>query len=169
MYRPMIAVSSALFLTTSAYAWQADIQGPDVFGTTKALVTEGLQRDGMVIQCDSKGSMAFAYIFRKKEFEDVTEAPAILFVQTSQDNPPAKMDATLRAWNDNYGGVVVNGMSPELMGVIKAIGSAKGKIGVGFESSGNQWSAEFSSRGSTNSISKLMKACDLEKAALPAE
>lgn len=167
MFRILIAAAAGLLSCGTASAWEAFVEGPDVFGTTKALVSEGTRRDGMAIQCDSKGMMAFAYIFRKKEFEDVAETPASLFVQTDKKAPPARLDATMRAWNDNFGGVVVTGVSPELMDVIRSIGAASGRIGVGFEARGNRWSAEFSSRGSTSAIAKLLKACNLENGGLP--
>lgn len=167
MYKAMIAVATALFSISDAYAWETFVEGPDVFGATKAMATEGSQRDGIVIQCDSKGSLALAYIVRKKEFDEVSSTTATLYIQSDKGATPAKLEATLREWNDNYAGVVVSGVSPELMNVIRSIGQAKGKIGIGFEARGNQWSAEFSSRGSTNSVSKLLKACDLENAGLP--
>ncbi len=167
MYKTIIAAAAALFSISDAYAWETFVEGPDVFGATKAMATEGTQRDSIVIQCDSKGMLALAYIMRKKEFEEVSETTATLYIRTSSDATPAKLEATLREWNDNYGGVVVSGVTPETLAVIRAIGDAKGKIGIGFEARGNQWSAEFSSRGSTKSMSKLLKACDLENEGLP--
>ncbi|OBQ83759.1 hypothetical protein A9K71_23350 [Mesorhizobium sp. WSM3873] len=57
-------------------AWQANTEGPDVFGITKVIATEGSLRDSLVVQCDSKDTLFVAYIMRKKEFDEVPEGPA---------------------------------------------------------------------------------------------
>ncbi|QOF70686.1 hypothetical protein IG197_23260 [Aminobacter sp. SR38] len=143
-----------------ALAWDANVEGPDVFGVTKVIATVGGLRDGMVVQCDSKEDLFVAFIFRKKEFEDVTSGPATLYLQGASSEP-LKLPAELRAWNDNYGGVVVSGRDPQVLAAVKEIQEARSKLNVGFEVGGSQNSASFGSRGSTKAMEKVIQGCKL--------
>lgn len=160
MRRFAFAALGLVASTGLAGAWSANIEGPDVFGVTKVIATEGGDREGMVIQCDSKDALHFAFIFRKKEFEPVTEAPATLYVQIDGASP-VKLDASLREWNDIYGGFVVTGRDGELLSLLQSLGRAKSKVNIGAEVYGQQSSASFSARGSTKTVEQLTKFCNL--------
>jgi len=162
MFKRTVFAATVLSLTApTALAWDVSIDGPDVFGVTKVFTTEGNAREAIVVQCDSKDELFVALIFKKKEFEDVPTIPATLLFQINGATP-VKLEATLRAWNDNYGGVVASGRVPELVDTIKAIQDASGKINAGYEALGNQASASFGSRGSTDAMQKIMKHCLLD-------
>lgn len=161
MLRTIMLAGCAFMLTgTSAYAWTANVDGPDVFGVTKVFAIEGGERESLVVQCDSDENLFIAYIFRKKEFETVNETPATLLIQINGEQP-ASLSATMRAWNDNYGGVVASGRTAENIAVVTAIGKASGKINIGFEFLGNRESASVGSRGSTAAMKKVMDLCKL--------
>jgi hypothetical protein len=157
----LVAGSSSL-----AHAWDANVEGPDVFGVTKVIASVGGLRDGMVVQCDSKEDLFIAFIFRKKEFEDVAAGPATLYLQGASSEP-LKLPAELRAWNDNYGGVVASGRDPQIFAAIKEIQEARSKLNVGFEIGGSQNSASFGSRGSTKAMEKVIQGCKLADIAKP--
>ena len=135
----------------SALAWDAVVDGPDVFGKTKVVASEGAYNNGLVIQCNSDSELFFAFIQKKKEFDKTPEAPAKLLVKASEASP-VSFDATVRDWNDNYIGVVVAGRADDLVKVLDLIGSAKGKIEVGYDVGGVQESASFGSHNSTRTI-----------------
>ncbi|MER9791516.1 hypothetical protein [Mesorhizobium sp. M0213] len=170
----ILKMFKAFFLSAAAvvssiqpvFAWQASTEGPDVFGVTKVIATEGGPHDSLVVQCDSKETLFVAYVLRKKEFEDVPEAPATLYIQGS-GGTPLKLEATMRTWNDNYAGVVAVGRSPELMAAIQEIKNSKAKVNVGYEIGGNQDSASFSSRGSTTAMQRVIDGCRLSDIPLP--
>jgi hypothetical protein len=130
------------------------------------IATEGGVRDSLVVQCDSKETLFVAYVLRKKEFEEVTEAPAMLYIQGSSASS-LKLEATIRTWNDNYAEVVAVGRIPELMAVIAEIKDSKGKVNVGYDISGNQDSASFSSRGSTKAMQRVIDGCKPSDIPLP--
>ncbi|MDH4988596.1 hypothetical protein QEZ47_24380 [Aminobacter anthyllidis] len=157
----LVAGSSSI-----AHAWEANIEGPDVFGVTKVLATVISLREGMVVQCDSKEELSFAFIFRKKEFEDVVAGPATLYLQGASSEP-LKLPAELRVWNDNYGGVVASGRDPQVLAAIKEIQEARSKLNVGIEIGGSQNSASFGSRGSTKAMEKVIQGCKLADIAKP--
>lgn len=150
----------------SAFAWDATIEGPDVFGVTKVIAIEGSLRESLVIQCDSKDSLFFAYVFPKKEFEEIAEFPVTLLVQTGPEQP-TRLEATFRAWNDKFGGVVASGRDATVLKLLKDISQAKGKVNVGFEAKGHQWSGTFGSRGSSKAIQRVTDGCKIPTSASP--
>jgi hypothetical protein len=76
------------------------------------------------------------------------------------------LDATYRNWNDNYAGIVANGKTDEIIKLVNSIGSAKGKIEVGYDVVGIRESASFSSLRSTQTIKTVFEKCKLQ---LPTE
>jgi hypothetical protein len=151
------------WLSSAAFAWEVFVEGPDVFDKTKVVATESNFNEGLTIQCNSDDELLIAYIFKKKEFDSVAETPGKILIKVGEA-PPMKLDGSLRAWNDNYGGVVASGRDPELVNVIKQIKDAKGKIQIGIEFLGSQASAEVSSRGSTKAMETVLSKCKLESA-----
>ena len=157
----ILAIAVLSFATNAAHSWQANVDGPDVFDKVKVVATEGNARESLVVQCDSDSEFMFAYIFRKKEFEDTPDSPAKLFLKWS-DASPVELDANLRGWNDNYGGIVVSGRDPMIVSVIAGIRDAKDKIQVGMEILGNKESATFSSKGSKKAMTTVFEKCKLQ-------
>jgi hypothetical protein len=151
----ILALSSA-----SAFSWETTVDGPDVFGKVKVVAAEDLASMSMVVQCDSETELFVAFIFRKKEFQEINEIPAKLYVKTT-DASPSIYDAVFRNWNDNYAGVVAAGRSNELVQLIETIGNAKAKIEVGYEVGGNRESASFSSHRSKQAMKTVFGKCKL--------
>ena len=143
-----------------AFSWETTVEGPDVFDKTKVVSTEMNFNEGLIIQCNSTDELLISYAFRKKEFEDVSEAPATLLIKIG-DAAPIKLDAGLRAWNDNFAGVVASGRTPENVSVLSAIKESKGKIQIGAEINGTQISSSVGSRGSTKSMETALTKCKL--------
>jgi hypothetical protein len=104
-----------------------------------------------------------ALLFRKKKFEEIGGADTELLIQTVEGGTPIKLPAALRAWNDDFAGIVASGRSPELVAVLRAISAAKSKINVGAVVRGNQISSSFGAQGSKNAMEKAIKACKLEE------
>ena len=156
----VMAAAVAALAVSPAYAWNATVEGPDVFGVTRVLAGEPGLQTNIVIQCQSSGELFFAQIYPKKAFEDVSEMPAVLHIAVS-DAPALKIAAKHRTWNDNFAGVVSSVEAAELAPVLKAIRDAKGKILVGAELGGNRISDSFSSSGSTAAMAKVIKECKL--------
>jgi hypothetical protein len=145
--------------------WDARVEGPDVFGNVKAFATTIGAGESIVIQCDQKEDLFVAYVFRKKPFEDIPNVPAELLVQ-ADGGTPLKLVATLRSWNDNYGGVVASGRAIEQLTALRLIASARGKTNVGAVIFSKQISSSFSSQGSRSAMERSIKSCkldDLEK------
>ena len=158
-----IGASGALLLwlcPSVSFAWDASVEGPDVFDKTKVIASEMNFNEGLIVQCDSSDDLLITYAFRKKEFEEVSSAPATLLIKFG-DGSPVKLDASLRAWNDNFAGVVVSGRTPENIAVLKAIKDSKGKIQIGAEVNGTQFSAAIGSRGSTKAMETALSKCKL--------
>ena len=145
---------------TSASAWYADVTGPDVFGKTIVLAGEEGRQSTLVIQCDSAGTLLVAVIRRKKEFEEVSDAAATIYFTVSEA-APTKLSAHMKAWNDNYMGVVADAPSAELIPIVKAIRDAKAEIKIGFEINGNQVAENLSSSGSTAAMNKVISGCKI--------
>ena len=158
---------SLLFLglcvvTGPAFAdWNARVEGPDVFGNVKAFATTTGSDESMVVQCDQKDDLFVAFVFRKKPFEEMPSLPAELLVQVD-GGTPLKLVATLRSWNDNYGGVIASGRAIEQLTALRLIASARGKINVGAVIFGKQISSSFSSQGSKSAMERSIKSCKLD-------
>lgn len=156
-----ITAAALLLSATSAMAWETTVEGPDVFGVTKALGGTSNGREFMVVQCNSDGDLYLALISPKKEFEDVPEIPATFLIQIDSETPH-KLDATLRAWNDKNAGIVASGRSDDVVSALKAIGTAKRNVNVGFEVAGMRESATFGARGSTKAVETIIKSCTID-------
>jgi hypothetical protein len=156
-----LVVTTLFMCSSSCLAWEATVDGPDVFGKTKVVAFDGAFRDSLMVQCDSETELSIAYIFKKKEFQEITEVPAKLFVKTTEASPTV-LEATFRNWNDNYGGVVASGKTDDIIKLVNSIGLAKGKIAVGYEVGGVRDSASFSSNRSTQTIKTVFEKCKLQ-------
>lgn len=156
----LLTIATALMFSTSAFAWYATVQGPDVFGETTVIAGEEGTQTSLIVQCTSDGELYLAMISPKKEFEDVPTVPATMYFATGS-NTPVKIEATVREWNDKYLGIVSNVEKSELMPLITGIRDAKGPIKVGAEIRGNRMSDSYPSRGSTAAISKVIAGCKL--------
>ena len=156
-----ISVAIALLMSsTLSYAWDATVDGPDVFGKIKVVALDATFNSSLVVQCDSETELFVAFIFKKKEFQEITEVPAKLYIKTAEASPTV-LEATFRNWNDNYAGVVATGRNDEVIKLVNAIGLAKGKIEVGYDVAGLRESASFGSRKSTQTIKTVFDKCKL--------
>lgn len=158
--KSLVAVLGLGLMSTPAFAWDAYVDGPDVFGKTRVIAGEESVQSMLVIQCETDGDTMLALTFEKKAFDDVDEQVADLYFATS-DGAPRKLAAKLRTWNDNRGGVVAVLEDDDLKAVITAISQAKGKIKVGADVGGNQIADNFSSRGSSAAMKKVINGCKL--------
>ena len=156
----LLTLVSVFCLSASSYAWDYKVEEPDVFGVKKFFAQDAKLRESLVVQCDSKGFMAIAYIFKIKQFSEIEKLTAKLFVKGNSDSPIV-VDAVRSKWNDNYGGIVAIGENNETNLLIQEIRDAKKNIQVGVQIGGNQFSASFSSRGSTKSMKAAITACNL--------
>lgn len=154
------AATLGILSTSPAFAWDAIVSGPDVFGNTTVLANEfGLQSQ-LVVQCSSEGFIAIGLLFPKKQFEEVPVAQADFYIGIS-DSQPHKLTATIREWNDNFAGVIVSDKDIDLKGLVGELRDAKGQIKVGADVGGNKMAENFSSRGSTASMNKIINGCKL--------
>ncbi len=156
-----ISILFAITTSGAASAWEASVEGPDVFDKVTVIASETGLNDSLVVQCDSESELFIAYIFRKKEFEETPTIPAKLFLKWG-DESPLILEASHRNWNNNFGGVVASGRDENTMKAISGIRDAKGKIQVGFEVVGNRISASFSSRGSKKPMTTIIEKCRLK-------
>jgi hypothetical protein len=140
--------------------WTAHADGPDVFGTTKVVAVTDGPRQSLIVQCDDKDQLFLAFIFAKKEFDNVPTVPANLLIQTDGGTPVHLM-AEIREWNDNYAGVVVEGRTPELVNVLQSIHDAHLHINIGIAVGDNRQSASFEADGSTAAIDEVFSGCKL--------
>lgn len=154
--------SAALFavISTQAFAWDAMVNGPDVFGETTVLAGEEGMQSKLVVQCNSKGEVVIAMISPKKQFDSVNETEAALFFAFNADQP-VKISARLRSWNDNFAGVVSTATKDETIPLLIGIRDAKGPIKAGADILGNKISDSYSSSGSTAAMKTLLEKCKL--------
>lgn len=143
-----------------AFAWDAIVNGPDVFGETTVLAGEEGMQSKLVVQCNSNSQVTIAMISPKKEFEDVNEREATLFFSLNSETP-TQIPARLRSWNDNFAGVVSVASKDDLIPLLNGFRDAKGPIKAGADILGNRISDSFSSRGSTAAIKTVIEKCKL--------
>lgn len=160
MLKKIVSIFVLMITAGPALAWDASVEGPDVFGVTKVFASDAAGRESLVVQCDSKDVLFVAFIMRKKEFEETPVAAAKLLIQVDGASP-VTLEALRRDWNDNYFGVVAEGRTAELVSMVKAIQGGKGKINAGVDVEGVQYSATFSTRGSTSAMTKVINGCGL--------
>jgi hypothetical protein len=54
MKKHFVATISFLMFSTPCSAWNATVDGPDIFGKTKVVELEGGLSNSLVVQCDSE-------------------------------------------------------------------------------------------------------------------
>ncbi len=147
-----------LVVEPSEAEWSARTEGPDIFGVTKVVAaTEG--SDGsLVIQCDDKEGLSIAYIFRKKEFDDVVPTPAELLVQ-ADNAKPLHLAAEVKEWNKNYAGVAADGRAADSIDALQAIRNAHTRINIGVVVGDHKVSASFEVDGSTGAMDSVVAGC----------
>lgn len=158
----LISAVVAASISTPVFAWDAMVNGPDVFGETTVLAGEEGMQSKLVVQCNSKGDVAIALISPKKQFDTVNETEAALFFAFNSGQP-IKISARLRSWNDNFAGVVSTVSKDETIPLLINIRDAKGPIKAGADILGNKISDSYSSRGSTTAMKTLMEKCKLSE------
>jgi hypothetical protein len=80
------------------------------------------------------------------------------------DNSPVQSfdNATVGVWNRNAIGVVIEGRTPELLQLVRSIGTAKSKIAVGVSLGYNLVIRTFGTVGSAAAVNAVTKACQLD-------
>jgi hypothetical protein len=68
----------------------------------------------------------------------------------------------VEVWNKNAIGVVMKGRNPELLQLVRSIGTAKSKIAVGVNLGYNLVIRTFGTDGSTAAVNAVTKACQLD-------
>lgn len=157
----MGAIAALMALTLQAAAWDVRVEGPDVFGITKALAGTKNGRETLVIQCDSQDELYLALISPKKEFDEIPTLPAKFLIQIDSGTA-LTLDAVMRTWNDKNAGIVMSGRSEDIISAIKSMGTAKSRVNVGYEVAGMRESATFGARGSTKTVERVVKVCGLD-------
>ncbi len=158
--KALLILAAVVGFATPAAAWDAIVDGPDVFGKTTVLAMDIAPQASLVLQCNSEGEVLLAFTYPKKAFEEVAEQQAVLYF-TASDAEPMKLPATFRAWNDNYAGVVAALDHDAQSSVIAAIRNAKGSIKAGADISGNKISSNFTSKGSASAMKKVTEGCKI--------
>ena len=157
---------TALFSIGQAAAWEISVDGPDVFGVTKVLTFQDGAEGSLVVQCNSENDLFIALVYPKKEFESIEESAAIFLVKGGSSQP-VRADAVNRVWNDNRGGVVISGKSPEAMTVVREIEDAVAQIQVGVDYGTNKASTSFAAQGSSQAMKTVIEKCNLESIGSP--
>ncbi len=160
MLTRLLSICALTMLAGPALAWEVHVEGPDVFGTTKVSASEHSGYQRLVVHCDSKDVLIVAIIARKKEFDETPSGDGKLLIQVDAATP-VTLNAVRRSWNDNFGGVVAEGRTLELLAIVKAIQGGKARINTGIEIDGIQSSATFSASGSTAAMAKAIDGCGL--------
>jgi hypothetical protein len=158
-----VAFFTLAFSSSATLAWEASVDGPDVFNKTTVISMEDNYNHSLIVQCDSESVLLLAFLEKKKEFEPVSEGPAKLYLKWA-DGGPIVLDATIREWNSNYLGVVVSGRENSVLKAVEGIRDAKAKIQAGIEILGNKTSATFGSHGSQKAMKTVIEKCNLPKA-----
>ena len=166
--RAIAVALSVMSAGTSADAqWVVRANGPDVIGNEKVVaIAPSDSGDALIVQCDQTSSLYIALIERgtSSEMNQLSEIssgiPAELLIRVDQ-NPVQKFDAKLRQWNTRFLGVVARGRTPDMVAVLRQIGTGQRRISVGTEVLGSQESDSFGVMGSANAINQVLKDCKL--------
>lgn len=138
-------------------SWQANVDGPDVFGKTSVMALAASGRTNLILQCDSGGLALFAMTEKSSDLPDDPVSGILLLIKT-ENSDLIKADAIYQKWNSDYVGTVVT--DPEVVSAIsESLKLAAGSIQVGIDAFGNQVSASFSSSGSTAAMTKVQEHC----------
>jgi hypothetical protein len=133
-----LAAACSLVAGTASADWTVTVQEPNVFGNTKVLAGNGNDRRALIVWCDND-NLQIAFLEKKKEFAEIQQIHAKLLIQID-GVAPTTHDAITGSWNDNYGGVIVNGRNKEIVDVVRSISSAHHAINVGIISNEQKYS-----------------------------
>jgi hypothetical protein len=172
----LAACGMALVTSVPATAqWRAYVSGPDEMGnTTVNADAVGASGNALVIHCNQNDTLYLAYLIAgtKSELTEMARSSAnmlaTLLIEIG-NGAPIKFEAEFRLWNSEYLAVVASGRAPGLVAAVQAIGTAKGRIGVGAEVYGlKERSDSIGSAGSAGAMNTVMKECKLDEVAPPA-
>lgn len=172
--KKLLAVASSLALTTAIIApawaarWNSRAGGPDVFGTVTASAwITGTRDTQLAVNCDAEDVLKLAVIESASPSHIDTmgnhSAPAKLLIRIDSGDVKT-FNAEYRVWNAKSVAAVVEGRTPDLIAVIRAIGGAQQSIGVGTDAHGVRASFEFGAFGSTAAIKTVIEQCKLARA-----
>lgn len=163
MERLLLGLIFWIFPVSSAHAiWLTNVEGPDIFDdTTVHAMVEGTS-GSLVIHCKSSDpELDIAYVFSKKEFDDVPPVPVSLVVRVD-GGPSTKLEAKARPWNDKRGAFVASDRSATLS-VVKEIGVASSSVEIGVKLPGGyRFSDRFDAVGSTKAMNSVLEGCALK-------
>jgi hypothetical protein len=155
---------------TSAAEWSYSQKGPDWLGKIENYAV-GSDSGGLggllVIRCVGNDTLELA-LLEPSTGSQIGAAAKLVGVTTRMfvrvDNSPVKSfdNATVEVWNRNAIGVVIEGRTPELLQLVRSIGTAKSKIAVGFNLGYNLVIRTFGTVGSTAAVNSVIKACQFD-------
>lgn len=163
-YFSLGVLSIALSITSAAaFAdWAVEIEDDVFTGGQKAmLIGAEHELNGVVVDC-SKDELKVTYIERS-ETKNITEGLPVEMIFKVDQSSPIKFDAQTVVRNNDYFGIESDD-SDNLKLFLSQLRNAKQKILIGIRYPHNDSKASFtlSASGSTASVSKLVKACEIE-------
>lgn len=156
---------------TSAAEWSYSQKGPDLLGKIENYAV-GSDSEGLgnllVIRCVGNDTLELALLEPSTASQVGAAAAKLAGVRVQMfvkvDNSPAQRfdNATVEVWNRNATGVVIEGRTPELLQLVRSIGTAKRKIAVGVNLGYNLVIRTFGTDGSTAAVNAVTKVCQLD-------
>jgi len=147
--------------------WVAHVEGADAYGEPAFVaVSAARSGDALLVLCDQTKLLALAYLMpgTPTELAEMSksgaELPVTLLVKIG-DGAQIKFDAELRRWNNKYLAAIAGGRTPELVGIVREIGTTTGAISVGMNILGDKQDESFSSAGSAAAMNLATKDCKL--------
>jgi hypothetical protein len=142
------------------------VVGPDVFGTTKVTAVVANPSDnGLVVKCDSSGSVSLAYVFPAppdiiNQVSNGTDVTGDLLLRVGTGKLE-KLSGKLDSRNEKYLGFVSDGPVADLVTAVQAIGAASGHLDIGLSINDHHLSDSFGTVGSTDAMNKVLSDCKL--------
>ena len=179
MRSALITMASLLcILATAARAdWHVNIEPPDVFGKKNVMAADlnGIvDREIFIVKCYGD-TLTIAYIRKKKEFKEIDERAADLFIQIDNGNP-IKIPARILEWNSKYEGIEYDFRLSEVYDISKAvailtsIADSKSPINLGATAGEEEiMTASVGAGGSGAAMATVIKECHLTGNAKPTQ
>lgn len=124
-------LSMMLLPSGAAAQWSVQQSDEDVFGNINVTVDGAGDNGGSIrFECGSSNEPFLAYLIRDSS-GDIPDFPAE-FIHVDQNGERHSSPATLRAWNENYVGVVIEDFAM-LRGVAEHMIVAQGTIPIGVD------------------------------------
>ena len=160
-----------MVIASSAAEWSHSQKNPDSLGKIESYAagSDSADRgDLLVIRCVGTDTLELALLepSTASQLRTAAELAGVKFQMfVTVDNGPVQKfeNATAGVWNRNASGMVIQGRTPELLQLVRSIGTAKSKIAVGVDlGSGYAVTRTFGANGSTAAVNAVTKACQLD-------